>query len=495
MKNRLRHVRLWVTVITLLLVPLAAREAFAYRETKLEISAPEQDDLEFGASVAIDGDTLVVGSPKTGGAPNPHGAAYVYEYEGTWDQVAVLTPSPALEGQSGSSVAISGVWVVVGARFENSERGAAYVFRHQTLGWFQSDRLLAPDAEIGDRFGRSVSIDGSRLVVGASHDDDEAGSAHVFRFNKDAGAWLHEAKLTASDAAAGDRFGLSVSIDGTDILVGAPLEGSDGAVYVFTRTGGIWTEVAKLTPSCPPPSGCGLFGQSVSLDGDRAAIGAPAPFATSVLVFEFDGGAWEQIAQLRPAYFVPWVISFGESVALQGDTIIAGDTTCQAASVFTHDGTSWVPKPALIPSSCEGRFGNALAINGTRAVVGAVGEFVGAVKQGTAHVFELEPLVDVRVNGENWPVVVGPGQSVRFSFSLDPGAWLGDPSDYWIFIVAAGGMVPWTVQAPLVPIPDTTIMNAPLAPGWYIFFFAVDDIPDGAYQQMWYDFGVAVCEP
>ncbi len=138
-------------------------------------------------------------------------------------------------------------------------------------------KLVASDAAAIDQFGLSVSISGDTAIVGARLNDDvpnDSGSAYVFE--KVAGTWTQVAKLTASDAAAGDGFGTSVSISGDTAIVGAVGDGPGGSAYVFVKPGGGWADAnedAKLTAS--DAAAGDSFGGSVSISGDTVIVGAP----------------------------------------------------------------------------------------------------------------------------------------------------------------------------------------------------------------------------
>ena len=132
----------------------------------------------------------------------------------------------------GTSVAVSGATVVVGAPFD-SVGGAAYVFNRQGGSWVETQKLTASDATRGAEFGWSLAISGATLVVGASGDSDGVGAAYVF--NREGASWVEEQKLIPSDGGLG-LFGFSVAISGSTVVVGSPFSGDivQGAVYVFT---------------------------------------------------------------------------------------------------------------------------------------------------------------------------------------------------------------------------------------------------------------------
>ena len=305
----------------------------------------------FGESVALSGTTALVGAYLDDDAGSDSGSAYVFERDqggaGNWGQVAKLTADNAAEDdQFGRSVALSGTTALVGAFRDDDaggDSGSAYVFERDQGGagnWGQVAKLTADDAAAGDWFGWSVALSGTTALVGAGLDDDagsDFGSVYVFeRDQGGAGNWGQVAKITADDAAAGDRFGWSVALNGTTALVGAYLDGdagSDfGSVYVFERDqgeAGNWGQVAKLTADDAAASD--FFGVTVALSGTTALVGAwrdddAGSDSGSAYVFERDqGGAgnWGQVAKIT-ADDAAAGDEFGTSVALSGTTILVG---------------------------------------------------------------------------------------------------------------------------------------------------------------------------
>src|SRR5262249_3646479 len=189
-----------------------------------KLTAREGEKLdEFGTSVAIDGDTVVVGAPKDFFSTG-QGAAYVFARNGTtWTEQARLTNSTGEEfDRFGFSVAIDGNTVVVGARTTqiggNPNQGAAYIFERSGTIWSEQQRRTASDGAAVDNFGFSVAIGGDTAVVGAVGDDSFRGSAYVFL--RSGTTWSEQQKLTAFGGASGDFFGNSVAIDGNTVLVG-----------------------------------------------------------------------------------------------------------------------------------------------------------------------------------------------------------------------------------------------------------------------------------
>ncbi|MCF8307023.1 MAG: IPT/TIG domain-containing protein [Ignavibacteriales bacterium] len=253
--------------------------------TKLIASDAQADDA-FGAKVSISGNYALVTSVFEDAGGTNAGAAYVYtpDESGNWAEVNKLTASdPAASDQFGSSAAISGDYLIVGASTKftlGPSAGAAYIFKRDASGnWSQTAKLTASDGETGDQFGGSVAISGEYAIISAVFEDaagSNAGAAYIFKRNEN-GAWLQVDKITASDAQAGDEFGSTVSISGDYAIVGVYKEdaaGNDaGAAYVYNRqSGGNWTEVKKLTASDAQASS--FFGFSVAISGDYALVGA-----------------------------------------------------------------------------------------------------------------------------------------------------------------------------------------------------------------------------
>lgn len=300
----------------------------------------------FGTSVAIEGDTAVVGASGDGPGSDA-GSAYVFVRSGIdWLQQAKLNEIGAIGVERfGTAVAISGDTAVVGAPFDSGVvnfSGSAFVFVRTGTTWTQQAKLTALDAVNGDQFGQSVSIDGDTIVVGAWRDDHanpDDGSAYVFV--RSGTFWSQQVKLTAADAGTGDEFGGSVSIFGETVVVGSSHHSaqgeSSGAAYVFHRSGTSWFHEAKLTDIDGAAND--LFGSSVSLFGDRVVIGANGDDGSgSAHVFERDGSAWSQLFKLA-ARDGAGGDGFGES-AIQGDTILVGapgvDESGDGAGVAYH---------------------------------------------------------------------------------------------------------------------------------------------------------------
>ena len=389
-------------------LPAVTSEELWYRS-----SGDYDDGDEVGRSVSISGDYLVAGAPYKDDTGLDLGAAYVYYRnqgaDDAWGQVAKLSASDAADSDIfGYSVSISGDYVVVGAPNKDgsaADEGAAYVYyRNQggTDAWGQVTKLTASDAAAGDNFGYSVSIGGDYVVVGAPNKDGSAadeGAAYVYYRNQGGtDAWGQVTKLIASDAAAGDTFGYSVSISGDCAVVGAPYKdgtGADeGAVYVYDRNLGgtdAWGQVTKLTAS--DAAAGDEYGSSVAIDGDYAVIGAPykdgtgADEGASFVYYRDQGGEdnWGEVVKLA-ASDAAVSDSFGNSVSICGDYVLIGapyedgDGTDQgAAYVFyrNQDGTdAWgeVVKLTTVGAEDDNILGYSVGIGDYFIVTGVPGE-------------------------------------------------------------------------------------------------------------------------
>ena len=321
-----------------------------------KLTASDAAGDKFGYSVAIDGATIVVG------APNGE-AAYVFlttDGGATYDEIAKLTPSDGTAGYFGSSVALAGGTVVVGAYADDdgsflsakTKSGSAYVFRTSDGGatYGEVAKLTASDAAKDDYFGYSVAIDGATIVVGAYYygSNNWKGSTYVFQTSDGGATYGQVAKLTASDAAAGDYFGWSVAVDGATIVVGAP---NGEAAYVFRTTdgGATYDQLAKLTASDAAEGD--RFGCSVAIDGNTVVVGSPhdddaGASSGSAYVFRTtnDGATYGQMAKLTASdgnigdYF-------GWSVAISNGTVVAG------AYDYYGSGSAYVFSPQPTPTA------------------------------------------------------------------------------------------------------------------------------------------------
>lgn len=373
----------------------------------------------FGCAVAISGDTAIVGNCRSGSPGNVQGQAYIFVRgnDGNWSEQATLVPNDnPLSFGFGRSVAIDGNIAVVGASLvangSNILQGAAYVFTRNGTSWTQQQKLLANDGAASDQFGVSVAILGNTIIVGALFDDvgpnTDQGSAYVFTTNGT--TWTQQQKLTASDGAANDNFGVSVAISGDSAIVGAYFDDigantNQGSACVFVRSGTTWTQQQKLTAS-ENAAGFGL-GISVALEGNTAIVGKTTGIPLMVTiegaayVFVRNGTAWTQQQKLTANDGATNTV-FGQSVAVWGNTAVIGaqgenvgaNSDQGAVHVFVRSGTTWVKQQRITANDggAGDGLGSSVAFDGNRMLVGARGDRVGTNPgQGSAYIFSSSP--------------------------------------------------------------------------------------------------------
>ena len=384
-------------------------------ETKL-LASDGASDADFGFSVAISGDTIIVGSVIDDGNGINSGSAYIYKFDGTsWIETKLLPSDAESYDQFGHSVAISGNTVVVGSRLDDDNgdaSGSVYIYQFDETSWIQT-KLNASDGESGDYFGHSVAISGDTVVVGAYGDDDNgvnSGSAYIYRFDRK--NWI-ETKLLASDGSGGDYFGHSVAISGDTVVVGALLDdnngGDTGSVYIYQFDGSSWIQT-KLNAS-DPVSG-DYFGRSVATSGDTVVVGAYGDDdngvnSGSAYIYRFDGKNWIETKLLASDGGSDHQL--GRSVAISGDRIVVGangddDNGADSGSAYIYrfDGSSWIEtKLIATDGASDDNFGVSVAISSSRIVIGTPWDDEGGVHSGSAYIYR-SPFIyteDCNANG------------------------------------------------------------------------------------------------
>ncbi len=401
-----------------------------FQIAKLTASDADQND-ELGYSVAVSGDTVVVGAPfanTNAGATVDAGAAYVFVMGAAgWASMTETAKLTASDGAAsdffGFAVAMDLDTIVVGALDDDlgpgANRGSAYVFVRPAAGWVsatQTAKLTASDAADFDEFGCAVSVSTDVIVVGSRYADNgppgNQGAAYVFVMP--GGGWTtttQTAKLSATDGMPSDLLGLSVAIDRDTIVAGAPgkdgTSANEGAAYVFEEPGGGWanmTQTAKLTALVP--GGLDEMGISVALDGNTAVVGAWGADVGGLslgaaYVFERPGGAWlnaTETARLTASDGA--VTGFGVSVAAGGDVVVVGSyqddvggsSSQGSAYLFVAPAAGWVSatesqKLVASDGAAGDEFGRAVAIAEGVAVVGS--HLSSGTNAGAAYVFDI----------------------------------------------------------------------------------------------------------
>lgn len=360
--------------------------------TNTNLSPPDGGDQRGvlqGGVVSVSGDTAVVGAYlDDASSAVDAGAVYVYGRGTTgWTQKGKITASDGVaHALFGYSVALSGDTLLVGAPFADTPTdefaGAVYVFNRQGNTWTQSAKLFLDDASFNDFFGFSVALSGDVMVAGAY--GDGSGAAHVF--TRSNGIWTYTARLEGGDTSGAEYFGWSVAAYDDTIVVGAPGAGVNsrryaGGAYVFTRQGDTWASRAAL--SDPLGAAYDLFGHSVAIYEGQIVVGAPGVDADraeagAAYVFAGSGAIWSQNTKLT----VAGMTRLGWSVALSANTLVAGARGITGksgqAAVYTRVNGAWaiaaqLPGDGGGPGSTSGdNFGWTVAAEGTVVMVGSL---------------------------------------------------------------------------------------------------------------------------
>ncbi len=358
----------------------------------------------FGYAVAVDGDTAAICAyVATVNGNMFQGAVYLFErIDGTWTETQKLTASDGAPfGQFGESLALEGDTLLVGSNGADGFRGAVYVFERSDTGWQETAKLVAGDGAGTDNFGWSVSIEGSTAVVGAPYADvggnTDQGAAYVF--TNTAGTWSEAQKLVSADGAAGDEFGRDVDVSGTTALIGAVRasvagNAGQGAAYVFDADGGAWTETRKLVASDGDETD--NFGQAVALSGTTALVGAP--LAAAAYVFTDTAGNWTETQKLVASDGAELSGYFGYALDLDGDQAMVGALNAEidgsqlqgAAWVFESTDGTWAEREKLFASDGAAfqNFGIGVGISGPHRLAGVYRAAVGSnPEQGAAYFY------------------------------------------------------------------------------------------------------------
>ena len=320
------------------------------------------DGLNFGHSVDFDGDTVVIGA--YGLSNNYTGAAYVFVKDGSsWIEQAKLLPPGNFneyeESLFGESVAVSGDTIFVGARLDDEKgnnAGAAYVFQREGSSWSFYDKLTAVDGSDSDYFGCSIALEEDIVLIGAYGDDDNgsnSGSAYVYARSN--GVWSEQAKLTTSDSAANDWFGLSLDLSGETAVI----SGEDNSSYVFSKEGSAWNQEAKFTTEPNP------LNNTISIYDNRIIVGTfkNNTDLSAAYVYKKMDDSWFQEAILSPIDqhandCFSCSISFDGNIAL-----VTGDGGYQATAVYSFE--FYIDSPASISGKTSATLNQGSATFGT----------------------------------------------------------------------------------------------------------------------------------
>jgi len=345
----------------------------------------------FGTDVDISGNRVIIGASGNDDSGELAGAAYIYEFTGTtWVEQQKLVASDGQEGDRfGATVALDGDTAVVGAPHDDTaqgeDAGSAYVFSFTVATWDEEEHLIASDAEENDMFGTSVGIDDTHICIGAfwsGDNGDRTGAAYMYHYEDN--AWVEEQQLKPLDSTPHDWFGFAVDISDDVAIISSYLDDDNGydsgSAYIFRYEDGLWVEEAKLLPS--DGGSYGYFGNDVALDGIIALVGMEKDDdnghdSGSAYAFRYDGSTWVQLPKYVDLDGTNYD-NFGGAVAVDDGIALVGspldnDNGIDGGSVFVfgglleldcnsngiidafdiRDGTSADVNANFIPDDCE----------------------------------------------------------------------------------------------------------------------------------------------
>ncbi len=346
---------------------------------------------ETGFAIARSGDRVASGAP---GVAQGTGAV------DTWDCASWpcasrgrTVPADGLPGaQFGAAVALDGNTLAVGATGIGS--GAVYVYTDEGAGWVLQARIVPPDGVAGDRYGGALALSGDTLLVGSERADSTRGAAYVMV--RTAGLWSLQARLVASDRRQHDFFGHAVALDGDTALVGAPykkisLEYAAGAAYLFSRSAVTWSTSTRLVGN--PPSTGALFGHAVAIRGAHLIVAAPLAAGQSGQILDFASAAATPV--LLPLNSISgdragWSLGGTSPSLLVGMPFARGGGACGAVQPMSFDGVNWIAGSPWTPrtASIDGLFGWSASGTVLAAAIGTPGDDVAAQRGGAVAIFD-----------------------------------------------------------------------------------------------------------
>jgi hypothetical protein len=351
----------------------------------------------FGTSVSMDGNLSIIGALDTDEEEEVYGpgAAYIYRFNGNeWVEEMKLMSGVQVQDWFGVAVTIQGDIAVVTSVSNGANGygyGCAYVYRNNGSTW-DLETVLGGDGGDYTFYGSSVAISGDTLVVGAMHESIKgwnAGAVYVYRFTND--TWILEQKINPNDPSPYEYFGASVAIKDNLIIVGAcdtiMQMGYGGKAYVFRRDGSNWNQEAMFAQSNPPKEQ--MFANSVSISGDNALVSSSDQ---GCYLYRYSKGTWEHDATLVPSTGASGV----KAVCIEGETILAG------SRIYRFNGNMWEEQMTLQGSDNPTSFADSVAMSGGKAIVGARGAMVIPMPIGSTYIFDISEtacLADINSDG------------------------------------------------------------------------------------------------
>jgi hypothetical protein len=394
--------RFLIPAILLILTAAPAIAAGHWREDQTLVPEKSVENDLAGYSAAITDNTLFLGAVN-------RCAVHVFQKSGgAWLEQGWLVASDGSASEEfGKSVSADGGLAVVGCPGDDImswNSGSAYVFTSGEGGWRETAKLVPSDTFQLDNFGCSVAVSGNKIIAGAKYDDDmghSSGSAYLFELQD--GQWVEAAKLVAEDGAEGDLAGWAVALEGNTAVVGAWARQTEvlfgGAVYVYEKLGGQWTQTATLT--APQPLAEAYFGVSVAVDRNFIAVGATGEEGRrgAVYLFRRSAGEWRFERRLTGSGTGSGD-EYGNALALDdGRLLVAAhrrDGRRGGAFLYEQRGSFWLETGPLAPSGAASgeQAGWAVALSGRELLLGCPFDDPHGASSGSGILFEQGLLAD-----------------------------------------------------------------------------------------------------
>lgn len=303
-------------------------------------------------------------------------------------QQAKLTATDGISNDTfGSSVSISGNTAAVGVpQFGiRNLKGAVYIFIRNGAMWIQQARLEASDGITGDRFGVSVAIEGDTLIVGAygAFVGENSAQGQAYVFIRSGSTWTQQQKLVASDGVPDGTFGIRIRMNGNTLIIGT--NSAVKAAYIFVRSGTVWTQQQKLSANDSPRN----FGARMAIDGDTCVVsGSDSIEQRTAYIFVRSGTIWTQqqkITANEGGEFGTDIVVYGNTLFIGAPSVVVNGIVQGAVYVFTRNGDTWTQQQKLVGSGGQANddFGASIAFNRQTLVIGAY----GFVQPGSVYIF------------------------------------------------------------------------------------------------------------
>lgn len=399
----------------LLAVPLAGATGTPYLGAEVAKLTPESlsEGDRFAWSIDADDDAFALGHPF---ADDDRGKVFLYEHTPDGPELDTTLVGPGEASELGASVALDGDTLVAGATGIDTggefEAGAALVYHHGPHGWTLVDELLPPTPDALNAFGRAVAVDGDTIAVAEPEaalpgEYQSNGLVHVFEATSAHDGYQHTATIAPPSDDDRERLGFRLALEGDTLIAGAPEDehaGATGSVYVYERGHDGWEQTARLTADETQPR---QLGRSLAFDGHTLVVGAPGPQATiccsplpdgpegHAFVFTRTDDGWSDAVELDPALSAP-AASVGYAVALNDDTAFVAsplaplETVIGTVAVFEPGAVGWHHVGQVEPLDAESgdAFGSSMAASAGGLIAASPGDDDVAHNAGAVYVFE-----------------------------------------------------------------------------------------------------------